>query len=204
MLASVRQLASMAARSMVRIRRASVGSGASGGTSRGRRSGSWTVITRGLWRGAARPSSAGARSYERPWRALGNSGERAWPRPRRRKRAVLNARAPGPPLGHSQVAAKLQNRRAVRHIRIQSLMVANLSCVAQTGLESMLPIGTPRKPFSANCYVGSLNFQVLGTDQRLPHLYGWHNGAPVPLPEGDAEPVLRCRVRRNQDLELVY
>ena len=40
----------------------------------------------------------------------------------------------------------------MRNIRIQSLMVANLSCVAQTGLESMLPIGTPRKPFSANCY----------------------------------------------------
>src|SRR5262249_5832002 len=35
----------------------------------------------------------------------------------------------------------------MRNIRIQSLMVANLSCVAQTGLESMLPIGTPRKPF---------------------------------------------------------
>src|SRR5215831_16033099 len=103
-----------------------------------------------------------------------------------------------------QFAEKLEIGRAMRNIRIQSLMVANLSCVAQTGLESMLPIGTPRKPFSANCYVGSLNFQVLGTDQRLPHLYGWHNGAPVPLPEGDAEPVLRCRVRGNQDLELVY
>src|SRR5262249_15531926 len=103
-----------------------------------------------------------------------------------------------------QFAEKLEIGRAMRNIRIQSLMVANLSCVAQTGLESMLPIGTPRKPFSANCYVGSLNFQVLGTDQRLPHLYGWHNGAPVPLPEGDAGAVLRCRVRGNQDLELVY
>jgi hypothetical protein len=39
----------------------------------------------------------------------------------------------------------------MRNIRIQSLRVANLSCVAQTGLESMLPIGTPQKPFSANC-----------------------------------------------------
>jgi hypothetical protein len=33
----------------------------------------------------------------------------------------------------------------------KSLMVVNLSCVAQTGLESMLPIATPQKPFSANC-----------------------------------------------------
>src|SRR6516162_2897550 len=66
MLASVFQLASMAARSMVRTPPASVGSEASGGTSTGRRSGSWTVITRGLWRGAARPSSAGGQSYERP------------------------------------------------------------------------------------------------------------------------------------------
>src|SRR5262249_31858321 len=74
MLASVFQLASMAARSMVRTPRASVGPDAGGGTSAGRRSGSWTVITRGLWRGATRPSSAGAQSYERPWRALGNSG----------------------------------------------------------------------------------------------------------------------------------
>src|SRR2546430_127159 len=38
----------------------------------------------------------------------------------------------------------------MRNIRIPSLMVVNLSCVAQTGLESMLPIATP----SANCYVG--------------------------------------------------
>src|SRR5262249_61015992 len=52
-----------------------------------------------------------------------------------------------------QFAEKLEIGRAMRNIRIQSLMVANLSCVAQTGLESMLPIGTPRKPFSANCYV---------------------------------------------------
>src|SRR6516162_4388895 len=51
-----------------------------------------------------------------------------------------------------QFAEKLEIGRAMRNIRIQSLMVANLSCVAQTGLESMLPIGTPRKPFSANCY----------------------------------------------------
>ena len=50
-----------------------------------------------------------------------------------------------------QFAEKLEIGRAMRNIRIQSLMVANLSCVAQTGLESMLPIGTPRKPFSANC-----------------------------------------------------
>src|SRR6266404_8576581 len=42
----------------------------------------------------------------------------------------------------------------MRNIRIQSLRVANLSCVAQTGLESMLPIGTPQKPFSANCWCG--------------------------------------------------
>ena len=33
----------------------------------------------------------------------------------------------------------------------EALMVANLSCVEQTGLESMLPIATPQKPFSANC-----------------------------------------------------
>ena len=49
-----------------------------------------------------------------------------------------------------QFAEKLEIGRAMRNIRIQSLMVANLSCVAQTGLESMLPIRTPRKPFSAN------------------------------------------------------
>jgi hypothetical protein len=50
-----------------------------------------------------------------------------------------------------QFAEKLEIALAMRHIRIQSLRVANLSCVAQTGLESMLPIGTPQKPFSANC-----------------------------------------------------
>jgi hypothetical protein len=42
---------------------------------------------------------------------------------------------------------KLEIGRATRNIRIQSLMVANLSCVAQTDLESMLPIRTPQKPF---------------------------------------------------------
>jgi hypothetical protein len=35
----------------------------------------------------------------------------------------------------------------MRNIRIQSLMVVNLSCVAQTGLESMLPIATPQNLF---------------------------------------------------------
>jgi hypothetical protein len=50
-----------------------------------------------------------------------------------------------------QFAEKLEIGRAMRNIRIQSLMVVNLSCVAQTGLESMLPIATPQKPFSANC-----------------------------------------------------
>jgi putative ATP-dependent endonuclease of OLD family len=58
--------------------------------------------------------------------------------------------------------------------------------------------------FEIEAYVGNLDLQALGTEQRLPHLFGWQNGAPVPLPEGGAEPVLRCRVRGNQDLELVY
>lgn len=58
--------------------------------------------------------------------------------------------------------------------------------------------------FEIEAYIGCLDLQALGTGQRLPHLFGWQNGAPVPLPEGEAEPVLRCRVRGNQDLELVY
>src|SRR5262245_4984931 len=75
---------------------------------------------------------------------------------------------------HYQFAEKLENGRAIRNIRIQSLMVANLSCVAQTGLESMLPIGTPRKPFSANCYrccaghTAALECQGRCTPQRFP------------------------------------
>jgi hypothetical protein len=40
----------------------------------------------------------------------------------------------------------------MRNIRIQSLMVVNLSCVAQTGLESMLIAHRDTsKAFSANC-----------------------------------------------------
>jgi putative ATP-dependent endonuclease of the OLD family len=58
--------------------------------------------------------------------------------------------------------------------------------------------------FEIEAYIGNLDLQSLGTEQRLPHLYGWRNGAPVALPEGDAEPVLRCRVRGNSDLELIY
>ena len=58
--------------------------------------------------------------------------------------------------------------------------------------------------FEIEAYIGNLDLQALGTDQRLPHLFGWLDGVPVPLPEGEAEPVLRCRVRGNQDLELVY
>jgi len=38
----------------------------------------------------------------------------------------------------------------MRNIRVQGLMVANLSCVAQTGFESMLPIGHLKNLFSAN------------------------------------------------------
>src|SRR5262249_43281154 len=86
MLASVFQLASMAARSIVRMPPASVGSDAGGGTSAGRRSGSWTVITRGLWRGATRPSSAGARSWPQPSR-------------RRRKLAFSKCALSGPAWG---------------------------------------------------------------------------------------------------------
>jgi putative ATP-dependent endonuclease of OLD family len=58
--------------------------------------------------------------------------------------------------------------------------------------------------FEIEAYIGNLDLQALGTEQRLPHLFGWLNGAPVPLPEGDAEAVLRCRVRGTEDLELVY
>src|SRR5262249_60988974 len=72
MLASVYQLASMAARSMVRMPPASVGSDAGAGTSAGRRWGAWTVITRGLWRGATRPASTDPPSLERPCGALGD------------------------------------------------------------------------------------------------------------------------------------
>jgi putative ATP-dependent endonuclease of the OLD family len=58
--------------------------------------------------------------------------------------------------------------------------------------------------FEIEAYIGSLDLAALGTDQRLPHLFGWENNRPVPLPEGGAEPVLRCRVRGTPDLELVY
>lgn len=58
--------------------------------------------------------------------------------------------------------------------------------------------------FEIEAYIGNLDLQLLGTEQRVPHLFGWQNNAPVPLPEGEAEPVLRCQVRGNQDLELVY
>jgi putative ATP-dependent endonuclease of OLD family len=58
--------------------------------------------------------------------------------------------------------------------------------------------------FEIEAYIGSLDLAALGTDQRLPPLYGWDNGRLVALPEGSAEPVLRCRVRGTPDLELVY
>jgi putative ATP-dependent endonuclease of the OLD family len=58
--------------------------------------------------------------------------------------------------------------------------------------------------FEIEAYIGNLDLQALGTEQRLPHLFGWQNDSPAPLPEGGAEPVLRCRMRGNPDLELVY
>jgi putative ATP-dependent endonuclease of OLD family len=58
--------------------------------------------------------------------------------------------------------------------------------------------------FEIEAYIGSLDLAALGTDQRLPHLFGWENDQPVALPERGAEPVLRCRVRGTPDLELVY
>jgi putative ATP-dependent endonuclease of OLD family len=58
--------------------------------------------------------------------------------------------------------------------------------------------------FEIEAYIGSLDLRSLGAEQRLPHLYGWRNHAAAPLPEGDAEPVLRCRVRGTADLELIY
>lgn len=58
--------------------------------------------------------------------------------------------------------------------------------------------------FEIEAYIGNLDLQALGSEQKLPHLHGWQQGAPVALPEGGAEPVLRCRVRGNPDLELVY
>jgi putative ATP-dependent endonuclease of OLD family len=58
--------------------------------------------------------------------------------------------------------------------------------------------------FEIEAYIGSLDLGALGTEQRLPHLFGWENDHPVALPEGTAEPVLRCRVRGTPDLELVY
>src|SRR5262245_57747653 len=64
----------MAARSMVRTPPASVGSEASGGTSTGRRSGSWTVITR-VYGEARRGRLVRARkAMSTLWRALGNRG----------------------------------------------------------------------------------------------------------------------------------
>jgi putative ATP-dependent endonuclease of OLD family len=58
--------------------------------------------------------------------------------------------------------------------------------------------------FEIEAYIGSLDLAAIGTDPRLPHLFGWENGRPVPLPEDGAEAVLRCRVRGTPDLELVY
>src|SRR5215831_634087 len=78
-----------------------------------------------------------------------------------------------------QFAEKLEIGRAMRNIRIQSLMVANLSCVAQTGLESMLPIGTPRKPFSANCYAWLVILGNKGPFAATYALAGW--GKPPQL-----------------------
>ena len=54
--------------------------------------------------------------------------------------------------------------------------------------------------FEIEAYIGSLDLAALGTDQRLPHLFGWQDDHPVPLPEGTAEPVLRCKVRGTPDL----
>jgi putative ATP-dependent endonuclease of OLD family len=58
--------------------------------------------------------------------------------------------------------------------------------------------------FEIEAFIGGLDLAALGTDQRLPHLFGWEDNRPVSLPEGSAEPVLRCRVRGTPDLELVY
>jgi putative ATP-dependent endonuclease of the OLD family len=55
--------------------------------------------------------------------------------------------------------------------------------------------------FEIEAYIGNLDLAALGTDQRLPHLFGWNNAHPVPF---SAESVLRCRVRGTADLELVY
>src|SRR5262249_1589291 len=73
MLASVFQWASMAARSMLRRPPASVGSEGAGGTSAGRRSGSWTVIIQGY--GEARRGRLVQTSEAIS--ALGNRGERS-------------------------------------------------------------------------------------------------------------------------------
>jgi putative ATP-dependent endonuclease of OLD family len=58
--------------------------------------------------------------------------------------------------------------------------------------------------FEIEAYIGALDLAQLGAAQRAPILHGWANGAPQPLPENGAEPVLRCRVRGTPDLELVY
>jgi putative ATP-dependent endonuclease of OLD family len=58
--------------------------------------------------------------------------------------------------------------------------------------------------FEIEAFIGNLDLAALGTDQRLPPLFGWENNRPVPLPEGNAEAVLRCRVRGTPDLELIY
>ena len=50
----------------------------------------------------------------------------------------------------------------MRNIRIQSLMVVNLSCVAQTGLESMLPIATPQNLFQQTASTDSRNIRISG------------------------------------------
>jgi len=58
--------------------------------------------------------------------------------------------------------------------------------------------------FEIEAFIGALDLAAIGAVQRVPVLNGWANGGPIPLPEGDAEPVIRCRVRGTADLELVY
>src|SRR5689334_13100644 len=67
-------------------------------------------------------------------------------------RCFLSLPSPEPP--PNRFSSLLKNSKSDVRCAIfesKSLMVVNLSCVAQTGLESMLPIATPQKPFSANC-----------------------------------------------------
>lgn len=58
--------------------------------------------------------------------------------------------------------------------------------------------------FEIEAHIGALDLAAIGAEQRVPIFCGWANGEPAPLPEGEAEPVLRCRVRGTADLELVY